>query len=39
LDRALAEVGLERQNPYLTNAVNHFKFVIEGKRRKHHTRV
>jgi uracil-DNA glycosylase len=37
LDRALAEVGLERQELYVTNAVKHFKFVDTGKRRIHQT--
>jgi len=35
LTRALAEVGLNREQLYLTNAVKHFKFILEGKRRKH----
>lgn len=37
LDRALDEVGIERQSVYLTNAVKHFKFVPpeRGKRRIH----
>jgi DNA polymerase len=35
LNRALAEVGLNREALYLTNAVKHFKFMPEGKRRKH----
>jgi uracil-DNA glycosylase len=37
LDRALAEVGLKRQELYVTNAVKHFKFVDTGKRRIHQT--
>jgi DNA polymerase len=37
LDRALAEVGLDRQRLYVTNAVKHFKFVARGKRRIHET--
>ena len=37
LDRALAEVGLERQRVYVTNAVKHFSFVQRGKRRIHQT--
>jgi uracil-DNA glycosylase family protein len=37
LDRALAEVGLDRQRVYLTNAVKHFSFVERGKRRIHQT--
>ncbi|MGH7320443.1 MAG: uracil-DNA glycosylase family protein, partial [Candidatus Rokuibacteriota bacterium] len=36
-DRALAEVGLDRQRLYVTNAVTHFKFVERGKRRIHQT--
>ncbi|WP_040790396.1 UdgX family uracil-DNA binding protein [Nocardia paucivorans] len=35
LDRALAEVGLDRDMLYLTNAVKHFKFTERGKRRIH----
>jgi DNA polymerase len=35
LDRALAEVGLERERVYLTNAVKHFRFQHRGKRRIH----
>jgi len=37
LDRALAEVGLERERLYVTNAVKHFKFEERGKRRIHQT--
>ncbi len=37
LDRALAEAGLERTDIYFTNAVKHFKFVRQGKRRIHQT--
>jgi uracil-DNA glycosylase family protein len=37
LDRALAEVGLDRERLYVTNAVKHFKFVERGKRRIHQT--
>ena len=37
LDRALVEVGLERERLYVTNAVKHFKFVARGKRRIHQT--
>lgn len=37
LDRALAEVGLDRQRVYVTNAVKHFSFVQRGKRRIHQT--
>jgi uracil-DNA glycosylase len=36
-DRALAEVGLEREKVYVTNAVKHFKFEQRGKRRIHQT--
>ncbi|HUQ86410.1 MAG TPA: UdgX family uracil-DNA binding protein [Vicinamibacterales bacterium] len=35
LDRALAEAGIERPKVYLTNAVKHFSFHREGKRRIH----
>jgi uracil-DNA glycosylase family protein len=35
LDRALAEVGLSRDEVYLTNAVKHFKWTAKGKRRIH----
>lgn len=35
LDKALAEVGLDRAALYLTNAVKHFKFQLRGKRRLH----
>ncbi len=35
LDRALAAVGIERSDLYLTNAVKHFKFTERGKRRIH----
>jgi DNA polymerase len=37
LDRALHEVGLDRELLYVTNAVKHFKFVLRGKRRIHQT--
>jgi uracil-DNA glycosylase len=37
LDRALAEVGLDRDEVYLTNAVKHFSFTPQGKRRIHKT--
>lgn len=37
-DRALAEAELDRQRVYVTNAVKHFKFVIQrGGRRIHQT--
>lgn len=35
LDRALADVGIDRDTVYVTNAVKHFKFVERGKRRIH----
>lgn len=35
LDRALAEVGLDRSEVYVTNAVKHFRSVPRGKRRIH----
>ena len=35
LDRALAEVGIDREDAYVTNAVKHFKHRIRGKRRIH----
>ena len=35
LDEVLNEVGIERKDVYLTNAVKHFKFVERGKRRLH----
>ena len=35
LDRAIAELGLSREQMYVTNAVKHFKFVERGKRRIH----
>ncbi|SDP87965.1 DNA polymerase [Phyllobacterium sp. YR620] len=34
-DKALAEVGIDRRNVYVTNAVKHFKYVPRGKRRIH----
>ncbi|WP_025884688.1 UdgX family uracil-DNA binding protein [Asaia prunellae] len=37
LDRILSEVGIDRQDVYLTNAVKHFKFVSKGRRRIHQT--
>ena len=37
LDRALAEVAIDRQRVYVTNAVKHFSFVERGKRRIHQT--
>ena len=35
LDKALAEVGLGRDDVYMTNAVKHFKWTAKGKRRIH----
>jgi uracil-DNA glycosylase len=35
LDRALDEVGLDREALYLTNTVKHFKFEMRGKARLH----
>src|SRR5213080_3713446 len=35
LDRALAEAGLDRAEIYVTNAVKHFKWKPQGKRRIH----
>jgi uracil-DNA glycosylase family protein len=35
LDRALEEVGINRSEVYVTNAVKHFKFEERGKRRIH----
>jgi len=37
LDRALDEVGVAREDVYLTNAVKHFSFTPQGKRRIHKT--
>jgi uracil-DNA glycosylase len=37
LDKALAEAGIERSEAYLTNAVKHFKWKPQGKRRLHQT--
>ena len=37
LDRAIAELGWQRERLYLTNAVKHFKFELRGKRRIHKT--
>lgn len=36
-DRALAELGWQRDRLYITNAVKHFKFEMRGKRRIHKT--
>ncbi|WP_158945410.1 UdgX family uracil-DNA binding protein [Granulicella sp. S190] len=35
LDRAMAELNIDRSKIYLTNAVKHFKFVQRGKFRLH----
>ena len=35
LDKALDEAGLDRRDIYVTNAVKHFKWEPQGKRRKH----
>jgi uracil-DNA glycosylase family protein len=35
LDKALAEAGLSRKSIYLTNAVKHFKWKPQGKKRIH----
>jgi uracil-DNA glycosylase len=35
LDRALEEVGIDRREVYVTNAVKHFKWEPRGKRRIH----
>jgi DNA polymerase len=37
LDKALAEAGIVRSEVYLTNAVKHFRFERQGKRRIHKT--
>jgi uracil-DNA glycosylase family protein len=37
LDRALEEVGIDRREAYVTNAVKHFRFTQKGKRRIHQT--
>lgn len=37
LDRALDEVGIDRANVYITNAVKHFKWKQKGRRRLHET--
>lgn len=37
LDEALAEVGFDRSQVYVTNAVKHFKWEAQGKRRLHKT--
>ena len=35
LDKALAEIGIDRSTLYVTNAVKHFKYEMRGKRRLH----
>jgi uracil-DNA glycosylase len=35
LDEALAEAGIDRTRVYVTNAVKHFKWKPQGKRRLH----
>jgi DNA polymerase len=35
LDRALAELRIDRREAYVTNVVKHFKFEMRGKRRIH----
>ena len=35
LDRALREIGIDRTQLYVTNAVKHFRFELRGKRRLH----
>ena len=35
LDKALEEAGIARDQTYVTNAVKHFKWEPQGKRRKH----
>ncbi len=35
--RALDELGMAREDVYITNAVKHFKFELRGKRRIHKT--
>jgi uracil-DNA glycosylase family protein len=37
LDRALTELGIDRETLYVTNAVKHFSFTERGKRRIHQT--
>jgi uracil-DNA glycosylase len=35
LDRALAEAGIDRDDVYVTNAVKHFRFALQGRFRLH----
>lgn len=37
LDRALEKAGIDRSEAYVTNAVKHFKWRAQGKRRLHQT--
>ncbi|WP_188865429.1 UdgX family uracil-DNA binding protein [Pseudomonas asuensis] len=37
LDQAIQDAGLQREALYLTNAVKHFKWTPQGRRRKHVT--
>lgn len=37
LNRALAQLGIEREEVFVTNAVKHFKYELRGKRRIHKT--
>jgi probable DNA metabolism protein len=37
LDRALAQLGIERDKVFVSNAVKHFKYEMRGKRRIHKT--
>jgi len=37
LDRALGELGIERKDVFVSNAVKHFKYELRGKRRIHKT--
>ena len=37
LDRALAQVGIDRTEVFVSNAVKHFKYELRGKRRIHKT--
>lgn len=35
LNQALERAGIDRSQLYVTNAVKHFRFVLEGRRRRH----
>ena len=37
LDRALAQLGVDRSTVFVSNAVKHFKYELRGKRRIHKT--